>query len=227
MLRFIASDNYIIFNKDIAKKWGIDCALMLGELASESEYWRKQGKLEDGYFYSTVKNIEENTTLSDKKQRTALALLKELGIVDFKLKGLPAKRYIKINEDALMKALQNKDCENGITSSAEMEELDTPNRKTNNNNLNSNKDLKEISYNQYSIDEIWQKLLLQLNFNLTPIFVSTFLEKLEPVLKGNDIELYINTDLVYNAVMPKVPVIVETLKKIAPYIENLRIKRNL
>jgi hypothetical protein len=50
---------------------GIDEAIILGELASEYEYWSRREELQDGYFYSTIENIEENTTLTEYKQRKA------------------------------------------------------------------------------------------------------------------------------------------------------------
>ena len=135
----IASNNYIVVNKQLARAFGLEEAVLLGELASEMEYWLQRGELKDGYFYSTIDNVKDSTTLSDKRQRSALGTLKEAGIVDVKLAGLPAKRYIRINEKQLAAILLNSDCQNSGTSSAEMEELETPKRQTNNNKDNNNK----------------------------------------------------------------------------------------
>ncbi len=139
IVELLAQDNYILANKTVARLFGLDEAILLGELASEYRYWVKQGKLTDGYFFSTVDNVKENTTLSDKRQRAAMNTLKEAGIVDVKLMGLPAKRYIKINAEQLLRLSPNYDDQNGGTSSAEMEELDVPKGQSNNNNSNSNK----------------------------------------------------------------------------------------
>ena len=139
IIDLLANDNYIIANKTIAKLYGLDEAILLGELASEYKYWVKRDELKDGYFYSTVENVKDNTTLSDKRQRTALTNLKAAGIVEVKLMGLPAKRYIKIHSEQLLPILLNNDCQNESASYAKKEELDTPNEQTNNNNINNNK----------------------------------------------------------------------------------------
>ena len=139
LVSLIASNNYIVVNKQLARVLGLEAAVILGELASEMEYWQQRGELKDGYFYSTIENVKESTTLSDKRQRAALGTLKDAGIVDVKLAGLPAKRYVRINENQLALILLNNTSENGETSSAEKEELETPKRQTNNNNVNNNK----------------------------------------------------------------------------------------
>lgn len=138
IIELLANDNYIIANKTIAQKLGLEAAIILGELASEYRYWAKRGELTDGYFYSTVENVKENTTLSDKKQRSALTILKNAGIIEVKLMGLPAKRYIKIFPEQVCTITQDKLSQIGSSSSAKMEELDAAKRQTNNNNSNSN-----------------------------------------------------------------------------------------
>ena len=146
LVSMIASNNYIVVNKQLARAFGLEEALILGELASEMEYWQQRGELKDGYFYSTIENVKDSTTLSDKRQRAALGTLKDAGIVDVKLAGLPAKRYVRINEKQLALILLNNSGENGETSSAKTEELETPKQQTNNNKPNNNKNTnnKEI-----------------------------------------------------------------------------------
>lgn len=139
LVSLIASNNYIVVNKQLARAFGLEEAVMLGELASEMEYWQQRGELQDGYFYSTIENVKGSTTLSDKRQRSALNALKDAGIVDVKLAGLPAKRYIRINEKQLAQLLLDNNSENGKTSSAEKEELETPKRQANNNKPKNNK----------------------------------------------------------------------------------------
>lgn len=139
VIELLANDNYIIANKTIAKEFGLDEAIMLGELASEYRYWAKRDELKDGYFYSTVENVKDNTTLSDKRQRSALTALKSAGIVEVKLMGLPAKRYIKIHAEQLLPFMLDTECQTGSASYAKKEELEQPDKQTNNNNLKNNK----------------------------------------------------------------------------------------
>lgn len=144
LVSMIASNNYIVVNKQLARAFGLEEAVMLGELASQMEYWQQRGELNDGYFYSTVENVKDNTTLSDKRQRSALNALKEAGIIDVKLAGMPAKRYIRINEYQLAQILLNNSGQNGVTSSAETAEQVPPKGRANNNNNNNNNSNKDI-----------------------------------------------------------------------------------
>lgn len=103
VLQLICSDNFIVVNKTLISELGLEPALLLGELASEAIYWQSQEKTEDGYFYSTIENVESKTTLTAYQQRVALKVLKEAGIIDvISKKGNPPKRYVKINEDAIL-----------------------------------------------------------------------------------------------------------------------------
>lgn len=140
IIDFLANDNYIIVNKEIAKLYGLDEAVILGELASEHKYWQKNGGLKDGYFYSTIENIQKNTTILEKRQRLALNSLKEKGIIDIKRMDIPAKRYIKINTENLLSLLLKNTSQSETSSSAILTELEQSNEPTKNNNLNNNKD---------------------------------------------------------------------------------------
>lgn len=170
LINLLANDNYIIVNKTLAKILGVEGALLLGELCSEYCYWEKQGELKDGYFFSTIENVKENTTILEHKQRALLKTMKNIGLVDVILKGLPAKRYIKINEQVLSELLNNS-IETIGTSSAKTKELEQPISSTNNNkeiiiNKNNNKERKkETSYdviiNEMVIDNQIKELLYE------------------------------------------------------------------
>lgn len=154
ILQLISTRNYISLNKDLIRLLGLEEAIILGELASEFDYWEREDKLEEGYFYSTVENVEKNTTLSDHKQRKALKNLKSKNLVDVKVKGIPAKRYIKINEDQVLNLINSQFLKNLRTRNENIEELEVKKLKrnnniTNNNIINNNKERKkESSYDQ-------------------------------------------------------------------------------
>ena len=130
IVNLLASDNYIVVNKDLIKEFGINTALMLGELASEYQYYYKNNMLENDMFFSTIENIEENTGLSKHQQKKALDELKSMGIIDVIVKGLPAKRYIKID----INILENKFANNWQTSSEKISKLEGKKVAGNNNN---------------------------------------------------------------------------------------------
>ena len=144
ILKQLASNNYISVNKTLIKLFGLEESVLLGELCSEYDYWEKNDKLEDGLFYSTISNIEENTGLSEYQQRSAIQSLKNCGVLETIVKGLPAKRYFKINEDKLIEFLQ--------TSSLKIQELDTEKSNLNNNITNKNNKKHTNSINTISRD---------------------------------------------------------------------------
>ena len=154
IIDFLANDNYIIVNKEIATLYGLDEAVILGELASEHKYWQKNGGLKDGYFYSTIENIQKNTTILEKRQRLALNSLKEQGIIDIKRMDIPAKRYIKINTEKLLSLLLNNTDQNETSSSAVLTELEQSNKPIKNNNIKNNKDNNKKDKEKISKKEI-------------------------------------------------------------------------
>lgn len=157
VLNLIATDNFIVVNKILVRELNLECAVLLGELASEYIYWEKNGGLEDGYFYSTLENIQEKTSLTPYQQRQAINMLKDKGIIDVKIKGIPAKRYIKINEEQVVKILNNKMLKNLTTRSKKTEQLEVKklngNKNINNKNINKNKNKKEKEKEKYFENE--------------------------------------------------------------------------
>ena len=148
IVSLIASNNYIVVNKDVLQKLGVYPAIMLGELAGEYNYFSKTGELVDGMFYSTIENIQSNTTLSRHQQTEAISKLKELGILEVAVKGIPTKRYFRLNENKLLemfaneKDVTNKNVKNLHTGMSETDKQDvkkvTGNNNNNNNKINSN-----------------------------------------------------------------------------------------
>ena len=142
ILSLLASDNYIVINRDLLKKYGINVALMLCELASEYNYFDQNGKLEDGMFYSTIGNIHERTGLSKYQQSEALKVLDNIGIVKSVVKGIPAKRYFKIDVEELAKQIVNF----SLSSCKEIGKLDSEKLETKNNNrklINKSNNIKD------------------------------------------------------------------------------------
>lgn len=155
LLTQFASNNYGLYNKTLAKKIGLHESIFLGEIISEYDYWNRMHSLtDDGYFYSTVENVMESTTLSDYQQRSIIKHLVELKILNVRVAGMPAKRYFKINEEQFYAILleDGKDSDNNsestssketcykdltelTTSSKESKEQDLNSVKTNNNNI--------------------------------------------------------------------------------------------
>lgn len=156
ILQLISTENFISVNKELIKLLGLEEAIILGELASEYEFWNRKGELDQGFFYSTIENIEKNTTLSVHKQRKALNNLKEKGLIEIKVKGIPAKRYIKIIEKQVYELLSFQFVKNSQTSLSNFEHT-VSEKLSGNNNINNNKIIvvdKELEKSQEYLDEI-------------------------------------------------------------------------
>ena len=138
VLQLISNSNFLVVNKELIIKVGLEESILLAEFASEYDYWENKSQLEDGYFYSTVENVEEKTTLSGHKQRKAINNLIQQELIEAKIKGIPAKSYIKINEEKIEQLFNNKLLKNLTTGSEKNEELEVKNFNGNNNIINNN-----------------------------------------------------------------------------------------
>lgn len=114
----LLSSGYMTINKKVIKKLGIETAVLLSCFA-EAENMMADN---EGWFFQTVEKVEEVTTLSRYRQDLAIEELKDKGILTQQNKGIPMKRYFKLNyenlagllESDLQPSLQeiyNQDCE--------------------------------------------------------------------------------------------------------------------
>ena len=138
VIDFLSNDGYIIVNKKIAKEIGLNEAILLGELCSEYKYWRNQNKLENGWFFSTIENVEENTTLSAYQQRKSLKILEDLKLIEVRLKGTPPVRHIFLNVENLNNQMfKNFTFKSEKSESLNVKKVDINNNKNINNNNNN------------------------------------------------------------------------------------------
>ena len=100
ILHLLRSDGSIIVNKNISFVLGLEATILYSELLSKEIYFKERDKLdENDMFFCTVIDLEYSTTLSKKQQLKAIKALENIGLIEVKLKGLPAKRHFKINQD--------------------------------------------------------------------------------------------------------------------------------
>lgn len=73
---------------------------MYSELISKYRYFANAKQLTpDGFFYNTIEDMEKDTTLTGRQQRTAIKNLIELNLIEYDIRGLPATRYFRIIQD--------------------------------------------------------------------------------------------------------------------------------
>ena len=126
-------------NKSMAKEFGIEAALLLSELITKSQYYDEE------WFYETIDEIEEKTTLSYHKQNKNIEILRDAGFIETKLVGVPARLHFKIIENKILnffntsfEKIQKLDLEkfeNKVSNNSK-----TINNNISNNNINKNKD---------------------------------------------------------------------------------------
>ena len=106
MKHLLSSTAFLVLNKELARQIGLKEAVLLADLISKEEYFIANG-MTDGWFFNTETNIEKDTTLTPYQQRKCIKSLKKNGIIETKRKGVPAKQYFKVNEELVVKFLNN------------------------------------------------------------------------------------------------------------------------
>ena len=93
-------DNTMTFNRLLAHSVGATETIILYTLISKYYYYERNSMLdEEGWFYVTIPDLHESSSFGEKIQRNAIKHLENLGFIQTALKGVPAKRYFKINND--------------------------------------------------------------------------------------------------------------------------------
>ena len=126
MRNILSSTSFLVVNKYLASKIGIDASVLLADLISKEGYFIDTNGLIDGYFFNTSENIIKDTTLSKYKQREAVKILQDQKFIKTKLSGMPSKLHFKIDHDKILKFL--------TTSSKKTKQQAVKKAKPNNNN---------------------------------------------------------------------------------------------
>ena len=140
ILDLLASDNYIPYNRTLAKEIGIESAILFGALCGYQRHYKSQE------FYREQANIIEDTCLTEYAIRQATKILQDKGLIIVIKKGMPAKNYYQINTQKLLEYLSTSGIENNTTGG--IENISTSGIENNttiykNNNKNNNKINKE------------------------------------------------------------------------------------
>ena len=113
-------DRPIAFQRAFARLGvGVTGALML----SQAVYWSTRSSDGSGWFYKTMGDWEEETSLSAKEQATARGKLKALGVLEEVKRGVPCQLHYRVNFEILAQRLNE---HMGKTRIAETAKLDLP-----------------------------------------------------------------------------------------------------
>lgn len=100
----LMSSNYYALNKTLVRNLGIETAFFLTTLVEADETLAD----DEGWFYQTSKTLEEITGLSNHKQTKCIEQLISLGILLQENKGVPMKRYFKLNYGQILISLNTR-----------------------------------------------------------------------------------------------------------------------
>lgn len=159
LIKLLAQNNYIMYNKELARKIGVESTILLGALCSYCKFYKNEE------FYRNEEEIANDTTLSIYAIRKAKVKLQELGILEIAKKGLPARHFFKLNAEIIAKIIvqDTENSGNELASSSSNENVSasgnefittgsdeiitTINNKYNNKEYNKENNKKE-TYNQ-------------------------------------------------------------------------------
>ena len=106
-LQVLSTDAYLRVNKNLIKLYGHEEAFFISNLVDKYIYFDKKNKLEEGGFFLTHEQQMEETALSEYKIRLCKKLFKEEGLIQTKMKGLPAKEWYFLHWGMLVQKLSD------------------------------------------------------------------------------------------------------------------------
>lgn len=99
--QLLLSSQFWVLNKTLVEKLGLECAFFISNLAEAEKMMADK----NGWVYQTIDMVEGMTTLSRRKQDVCIRTLIGLGVIEQENRGMPMKRYFKINYDKLSTTL--------------------------------------------------------------------------------------------------------------------------
>ncbi len=101
-LNLFNSGNSISVNRPLAHALGVNAAILYGALLGKHLYYLQHYMLkDDGWFYSTIADLQESTSLTRRQQERGIDTLVRAELIETSVKGLPARRYFRIIERTL------------------------------------------------------------------------------------------------------------------------------
>ncbi len=100
ILERLNHNNTVSFNRPIAHALGLAAAVVYSALIAKQVYYEQRNMLDnEGWFYSTIADLEESTSLSKRQQSGAIKALTDAGLVECQKRGMPARRCFRVYDD--------------------------------------------------------------------------------------------------------------------------------
>ena len=87
IFKLLNPDNTVNFNRPLAHALGTNEAIIYSALIAKQAYYDQRNMLdEDGYFYSTISDLQESTGLTRYQQDSAIKNLTEVNLIECRKK---------------------------------------------------------------------------------------------------------------------------------------------
>jgi hypothetical protein len=167
IIDILSGDGYIIFNKEFAKKYGLEASILLGAMCGYQKGFRNE------YFYREQSKILDDTTLTAYALRSSIKILQGLGIIEYEKRGMPAKYYYKVNVENLERVIDfrksrvnenanSRDCK--IVNSCVNENNSTYNNNDKNENKNNKADCAALVNEFFNSEPVKSAIITWLDY---------------------------------------------------------------
>ena len=105
LINTLRSESSLIINKVLIERIGLIPAVLLSNYLEKQLYFDKKYSDNNGWFYQTHSQIQNQIFLSERELIKAKKALISSKLIEIKRQGLPAKEWIRINYDKILSLL--------------------------------------------------------------------------------------------------------------------------
>jgi hypothetical protein len=199
----LGAGSYLTINKTLLKQLGLEPAFLFSILIDFENYLLDSKQIEQSgdWFYAGREKLQEQTTLSEYKQKEAEKILVKLGLIELKLKGTPAKNHYRICSEQVLKIFENLTSNNLGTRDEKTSEHYINNTKENNTKENNTKEHQPSELLEDSIfKETWKDFKEHRKKLKKPMTARAEKDNLKDVEKYSNMDVEKATQLVEYAI---------------------------
>lgn len=100
IFKLLNPDNTVTINRPLAHALGVNETIIYSALIAKQAYYEQHEILDgEGWFYSTVNDLEESTALTKRQQCCSVKVLVTAGLIESEKRGMPARRCFRVVKD--------------------------------------------------------------------------------------------------------------------------------
>lgn len=100
LFKLLNPDNTVTINRPLAHALGTNEAIIYSALIAKQAFYEQREMLDsEGWFYSTVNDLEESTALTKRQQSYSIKALVVAGLIESEKRGMPARRCFRVLEN--------------------------------------------------------------------------------------------------------------------------------